>query len=126
MIKNKIKPKICCSIGNLKEFSFEDYDFEGYEFKAEAPSFKPNIIILIKLREMFKEKDLSLHSQLSRIFSCNEKGFPEFSEAEINILKSEIIIAKILNIKQINFHMKERSEERRVGKECRSRWSPYH
>ena len=24
------------------------------------------------------------------------------------------------------FAVKERSEERRVGKECRSRWSPYH
>ena len=24
------------------------------------------------------------------------------------------------------FEAKERSEERRVGKECRSRWSPYH
>src|SRR5256885_12674105 len=24
------------------------------------------------------------------------------------------------------FRAKERSEERRVGKECRSRWSPYH
>ena len=24
------------------------------------------------------------------------------------------------------FQEKERSEERRVGKECRSRWSPYH
>ena len=23
-------------------------------------------------------------------------------------------------------HEKQRSEERRVGKECRSRWSPYH
>jgi len=23
-------------------------------------------------------------------------------------------------------HAGERSEERRVGKECRSRWSPYH
>ena len=23
-------------------------------------------------------------------------------------------------------HRKARSEERRVGKECRSRWSPYH
>ena len=23
-------------------------------------------------------------------------------------------------------HMGHRSEERRVGKECRSRWSPYH
>ena len=28
---------------------------------------------------------------------------------------------------QINHHqIPERSEERRVGKECRSRWSPYH
>lgn len=102
-----MRPKICCSIGNLREFSFEDYNFEGYEFKTEAPGFKPNIIILIKLREMFRGKDLSLHSQLSRIFSCNERGFPEFSEAEMNILKSEIIISKILGIKQINFHMKE-------------------
>src|SRR3712207_9584216 len=25
-----------------------------------------------------------------------------------------------------HFLMLERSEERRVGKECRSRWSPYH
>ena len=24
------------------------------------------------------------------------------------------------------FNGKDRSEERRVGKECRSRWSPYH
>ena len=23
-------------------------------------------------------------------------------------------------------HPEDRSEERRVGKECRSRWSPYH
>ena len=25
-----------------------------------------------------------------------------------------------------DYDKKERSEERRVGKECRSRWSPYH
>ena len=25
-----------------------------------------------------------------------------------------------------NYGMSYRSEERRVGKECRSRWSPYH
>ena len=24
------------------------------------------------------------------------------------------------------YHLPDRSEERRVGKECRSRWSPYH
>ena len=26
----------------------------------------------------------------------------------------------------IHAHVANRSEERRVGKECRSRWSPYH
>ena len=26
----------------------------------------------------------------------------------------------------LNFFNADRSEERRVGKECRSRWSPYH
>ena len=27
---------------------------------------------------------------------------------------------------QLLCQMSDRSEERRVGKECRSRWSPYH
>src|SRR2546426_9378670 len=27
---------------------------------------------------------------------------------------------------QVNAWAQDRSEERRVGKECRSRWSPYH
>lgn len=102
-----MKPLICCSIENLKEFSFEDYPFDGYEFKGLGKGFSPNIILLTKLKEMFNGKALSLHSQLSRIFSSREKGFPEFSEAEMNILKSEIIISKILGVKQINFHMKE-------------------
>src|SRR5258708_13693969 len=35
----------------------------------------------------------------------------------------ENIVDFLLNIKELNFR---RSEERRVGKECRSRWSPYH
>ena len=31
------------------------------------------------------------------------------------------------NVAQTESYLKElRSEERRVGKECRSRWSPYH
>ena len=33
-----------------------------------------------------------------------------------------IILAVII----IGFQFFNRSEERRVGKECRSRWSPYH
>jgi len=104
-----MKPKICCTIGNLKEFSFKDYPFEGYELKSNVDELKPNIVILLKIKEDFHKMDLSLHSQLSRIFSCSERGFPEFAEAEMNILKSEIIISKLLGIKQIIFHMKETS-----------------
>ena len=33
---------------------------------------------------------------------------------------------KDLENKEIEFVFEQRSEERRVGKECRSRWSPYH
>src|SRR5438876_12030649 len=31
-----------------------------------------------------------------------------------------------LSLDPSRFHYFDRSEERRVGKECRSRWSPYH
>ena len=47
--------------------------------------------------------------------------------------KDEIIkllpldIRKLFKFCDIEFSkLQERSEERRVGKECRSRWSPYH
>ena len=39
--------------------------------------------------------------------------------------KEEKDLARISQ-KQDKIEVKARSEERRVGKECRSRWSPYH
>ena len=33
---------------------------------------------------------------------------------------------KIFNPMEFEGTVNKRSEERRVGKECRSRWSPYH
>ena len=39
---------------------------------------------------------------------------------------ANMISASAGGITMINFGMGSRSEERRVGKECRSRWSPYH
>src|SRR2546422_1181193 len=32
----------------------------------------------------------------------------------------------VLDNVMVGYHCRSRSEERRVGKECRSRWSPYH
>ena len=34
--------------------------------------------------------------------------------------------ADLLYVTQSSLSKRIRSEERRVGKECRSRWSPYH
>ena len=44
----------------------------------------------------------------------------------LGILDHNITINIIENDKIVRKHTLERSEERRVGKECRSRWSPYH
>ena len=45
-------------------------------------------------------------------------------EAEQERLKFEIeVIEEWVEQRE---EMNDRSEERRVGKECRSRWSPYH
>ena len=54
----------------------------------------------------------------------------DLTEARVRVIAEEQVqeIANIeaetdAKIKQIDA---DRSEERRVGKECRSRWSPYH
>ena len=54
-----------------------------------------------KLPEKIKEDSLSI--------------FKNIAEAEAKIHRT--------SVDNVHFH---RSEERRVGKECRSRWSPYH
>ena len=43
-----------------------------------------------------------------------------------DILKKDIEYFKKAHINTVSMGMFTRSEERRVGKECRSRWSPYH
>ena len=46
-------------------------------------------------------------------------GIPEFNNTRVNSFPS-------MEVDRSNGSRRGRSEERRVGKECRSRWSPYH
>src|SRR5256886_8574953 len=73
--------------------------------------------------------DLHLREELSRVLAedyirtARAKGAPVWRHAfkeGFLIPVTEIVSAKI------PFLLGGRSEERRVGKECRSRWSPYH
>ena len=45
---------------------------------------------------------------------------------KLNISVFKIILVLVLAIVIVGVGAGFRSEERRVGKECRSRWSPYH
>ena len=65
---------------------------------------------------MCAEAASSCTSQSSR-FNCIALGA---------IIMASIIISRLISIIGISLLVLVRSEERRVGKECRSRWSPYH
>ena len=59
---------------------------------------------------------------------------PEYSQRLRKNIETSLIVdanshsftMEIQNIDNDGFKEENRSEERRVGKECRSRWSPYH
>ena len=80
------------------------------------------------------------------ITGCKEKR-PAIKEAVFEFNPNNILVCDTLDINQIcdsfryipletrdsvlieevtDVRLTDRSEERRVGKECRSRWSPYH
>ena len=56
-----------------------------------------------------------------KIFLMKVKEENEKVGLKLNIQKTKIMASGPIISWQI-----DRSEERRVGKECRSRWSPYH
>ena len=59
--------------------------------------------------------------------NSGEKAFTEVANRRVSNLKTgaanNVTSTRNSNVKAA---YEDRSEERRVGKECRSRWSPYH
>ena len=71
------------------------------------------------------ERDLELRvSELEKLVFLS-KNVLSFDEASRFLNLSKSYLYKLTSGNLIP-HYKPRSEERRVGKECRSRWSPYH
>ena len=64
--------------------------------------------------------------------AVDKKVFSEFyskKKNDVYYIDDAILDSKAENIFRNDMfcpECKQRSEERRVGKECRSRWSPYH
>src|SRR2546426_6188893 len=51
---------------------------------------------------------------------ADEVGFGQGGGEQHLLRRDDVLAVELLD------HRTDRSEERRVGKECRSRWSPYH
>lgn len=64
-----------------------------------------NIKNLNRIKDLLKGKNLSMHSQTSRVFSCNRQGLCSFNKAEIRVIEAEIILCEILGCKELIFHL---------------------
>ena len=58
--------------------------------------------------------------------SLNDAGFYAQMYKNDGLKGGHIIILNSAQSEYYEKDIEQRSEERRVGKECRSRWSPYH
>ena len=66
---------------------------------------------------------------VENVVRCIELGAEDYLTKPVNPVLLKARIGASLEKKRLRDQQKElvrRSEERRVGKECRSRWSPYH
>ena len=79
---------------------------------------KNNAVDLVILKDELKKQSLLEKVGGAEYLMELEESVPLASNVEY--------YAKIVREKTIKRDLITRSEERRVGKECRSRWSPYH
>ena len=122
----------------IPELSIQDNIFLGHEMRKGA--FCDGRTMYERTKELLTDmainedprtlvKNLSIATQqmieITRAISANAKVLV-FDEPTSSLTEAEIrlLFQFIGRLKERGVGM--RSEERRVGKECRSRWSPYH
>ena len=87
-----------------------------------------------EFRVMIVEMIQNLGNRTEKIQEALNKDLEELKSKQtvmnntINEIKNSLegINSRITEAEERISDLKDRSEERRVGKECRSRWSPYH
>ena len=91
---------------------------------------------MIKTKRKYGEKDVYevLQERLNYLFTEFDNIYVSFSGGKDSGLLLNLTLDfqkkyypnKKIGVFHQDFEAQYRSEERRVGKECRSRWSPYH
>ena len=70
--------------------------------------------------------NITPNDQIVKSGTALKKAMEQSAECEEQLAALLEGKEKTLLLRLINAENEIRSEERRVGKECRSRWSPYH
>src|SRR5256885_14401172 len=86
----------------------------GWAMQAHIPALK-------SLSDEFEITALSTSRSVSAAAAGKLFGVPLAFDNHHELVKSAAVDVVAITVK-----VPYRSEERRVGKECRSRWSPYH
>ena len=84
------------------------------------------VLLLFGFIQYFKNEDIRSLTQFSITdYFANFFHFGSFDNG-LSAYELSLFFSIFVMLQFWNSSMAERSEERRVGKECRSRWSPYH
>jgi len=102
-----MKPKIGLKTSDIFYNGDDKIEFDVMEITTKDRALDFNVKKIMKAMDYLKGKKLSLHSQTSRIFSCKNYGFSDFNDAELNVLRAEIILCKIMKVKELIFHLKQ-------------------
>ena len=101
--------------------AFSELGIDEYKWDWEGKFVDEGVIerLFSQHYDYFKQQQLGIDKFLTFRLP-NPKG-----ETEVRLGRAFMgILSAAVLAKKIGLHT--RSEERRVGKECRSRWSPYH
>ena len=102
--------------------TFTAQDWEGFKQLMDNSDIQDKELIL-NILSMYsdpeqREKEIK---NLSAAFTeIKEKILPQLRRSKITVTR------EVMGKSDEQIARRSRSEERRVGKECRSRWSPYH
>ena len=98
----------------------------------EVQGFEKNVMVAIsnsrvnEIEAAFREIK---HTFLGNTSDSVEKIKASIDELDMKVYRDALVLDKVISKNAPDSEDKAvttRSEERRVGKECRSRWSPYH
>ena len=86
------------------------------------------VVTIVSLRSQIAGKQAELESLSLRVQEYQEANAALQEEMQRGITEEDIseLARNELSYAEPGERVFVRSEERRVGKECRSRWSPYH